>query len=94
MRWRDCHCAWRMQDKTERAIQNATHLLKDVRPDDYPSAHIGELNYMHIDLSDLKSVRQFATEFKSKYDHLDILVNNAGLNSGGKTKQGFEMQVL
>ena len=48
---------------------------------------------MQLDLSDLKAVRQFATEFKQNYNRLDILVNNAGLNTGGKTKQGFETQV-
>lgn len=84
---------WSIQEKTEEAIQRSKQILRDVRPDKYPSAHHGKLVYMHLDLSDLRTVRQFATEFKSKYDHLDILVNNAGLNTGGKTKQGFEMQV-
>jgi NAD(P)-dependent dehydrogenase (short-subunit alcohol dehydrogenase family) len=31
-----------------------------------------------VDLSDLESVRQFATRYNSKHDHIDVLINNAG----------------
>jgi retinol dehydrogenase-12 len=33
--------------------------------------------FMHLDLSNFNSVKNFILEFKSKYDRLDILVNNA-----------------
>ncbi len=33
---------------------------------------------MLADLSSQESIRQFASEFKAKYDHLHVLVNNAG----------------
>ena len=50
---------------------------------------------MHLDLSSLDSVRDFAKEFLSKYSKLNILINNAGVMSCPymKTKDGFEMQI-
>ncbi len=49
---------------------------------------------MHADLSSFASVRQFAEEFKSRYDHLDVLINNAGafFTNFEKTEDGFERQ--
>lgn len=49
---------------------------------------------MILDLESLDSVRQFAAEFKAKYDRLDILVNNAGVMMVpyGTTADGFERQ--
>ncbi|KOB70762.1 Short-chain dehydrogenase [Operophtera brumata] len=35
--------------------------------------------YQHLDLSSLKSVRQFATNIIETEDRLDVLVNNAGI---------------
>lgn len=51
------------------------------------------LIFMKLDLSDLKSIEEFAKEFKSKYQRLDVLLNNAGLFNGERvfTKDGFEM---
>ena len=50
---------------------------------------------MHLDLSSLDSVRNFAKEFLSKYSKLNILINNAGVMACPymKTKDGFEMQI-
>ena len=36
------------------------------------------VDYLLADLSVQAQVRQLATDFKSRYDHLDVLVNNAG----------------
>jgi NAD(P)-dependent dehydrogenase (short-subunit alcohol dehydrogenase family) len=49
---------------------------------------------MKLDLADLKSVRNFADEFKSKYSRLDLLINNAGvmIPPYSKTADGFELQ--
>jgi len=37
---------------------------------------------MEIDTSSQQSIREFAQEFSSKYDHLDVLINNASGNRG------------
>jgi NAD(P)-dependent dehydrogenase (short-subunit alcohol dehydrogenase family) len=49
---------------------------------------------MIVDLASLDSVRNFASEFKAKYDRLDVLVNNAGIMMVpyGQTEDGFERQ--
>lgn len=60
--------------------------------DDYPASTV---DVMKLDLADLSSVRQFASDVKSKYDALHILVNNAGVMALPKrteTVDGFEMQ--
>ncbi|KAI7859995.1 hypothetical protein BDC45DRAFT_587240, partial [Circinella umbellata] len=46
-----------------------------------------------LDLNDLKSIKNFAEIFLSKYDQLHILINNAGtIATGGfqRSKDGFE----
>lgn len=47
-----------------------------------------------VDLASLKSVRQFAEQFKVTHPKLDILINNAGvmMPPEGKTEDGFESQ--
>lgn len=49
---------------------------------------------MLLDLADLKSVEQFAIDFKKSYTKLDLLINNAGVMMPpyGKTKDSFELQ--
>ena len=56
-----------------------------------PSANI---TIMELDLTDLKSVRNFATKFKQNHTRLDVLLNNAGIMMVpyGLTKDGFESQ--
>jgi NAD(P)-dependent dehydrogenase (short-subunit alcohol dehydrogenase family) len=47
---------------------------------------------MICDLSSQTSIRQFASEFKSRHDRLDVLVNNAGvfLRQRSQTEDGIE----
>lgn len=56
--------------------------------------HAAEVKVMHLDLGDLASVRQFASEFTGHFDRLDILINNAGvmIPPYSKTNDGFELQ--
>ncbi len=50
------------------------------------------VDLMTCDLSSMESIRQFAAEFKKKYNRLDVLVNNAGAvyNKREVTPEGFE----
>ncbi|WP_433429708.1 oxidoreductase [Nonomuraea sp. CA-141351] len=50
----------------------------------------GQVEYGHLDLADLASVRRFA----ESVDKVDLLINNAGIGliSRRETKDGFEMQ--
>lgn len=76
--------ACRFQDKAEAAIQQ---IMEDI-----PRA---KLEYIHLDLVDLASVKKFAADFKSRYDRLDVLLNNAGIMMVPyrKTADGFESQL-
>jgi NAD(P)-dependent dehydrogenase (short-subunit alcohol dehydrogenase family) len=53
-----------------------------------------QLEVMEIDLSSLKSVRKFASEFLVNHKQLDVLINNAGVMTPPytKTEDGFELQ--
>ena len=49
-----------------------------------------------LDLASLRSVRNFAQQFKGEHRHLDILVCNAGIMAPperGLTPDGFEQQL-
>jgi len=56
-----------------------------------PNANI---QVMLVDLANLQSVRNFAENFKGKFEKLDLLINNAGVMTPPytKTKDGFELQ--
>lgn len=53
-----------------------------------------DVEVMYIDLADLSTVKNFALEFKSRYNRLDLLINNAGvmIPPRSNTKDGFELQ--
>ncbi len=77
--------ACRNKKKAEAAVQEIAREAQDG----------GDVVAMDLDLSKLKSVRDFAEAYKKKYDRLDVLVNNAGLMAvpRGKTADGFETQI-
>lgn len=54
-----------------------------------------EIDIIQIDLSKLRSVREFAKAYLAKYDRLDLLINNAGVMMPPytKTEDGFELQM-
>lgn len=54
-----------------------------------------DVELMKLDISDLDSVREFADEFKKKYNKLDLLLNNAGIMwppQRNLSKQGYDLQ--
>lgn len=54
-----------------------------------------KIDAMFLDVSDMSSVRVFASNFIAKYQKLDILINNAGLLTAERkcTKEGFEEMI-
>ncbi|KFY43769.1 hypothetical protein V495_03764, partial [Pseudogymnoascus sp. VKM F-4514 (FW-929)] len=61
----------------------------------YPTS-TGHLHFLHLDLSDLSTIKKSAEEFTSKEKRLDVLTNNAGVMippKGSKDAQGFELQL-
>ena len=74
-----------------RSIQKGEQAKADILKQ-HPQAR---LDLMKLDVGDLKSVREFADAFKSKYDRLDILLNNAGVMAIPRqlTPDGFETQL-
>ncbi|KAJ3318734.1 hypothetical protein HDV06_007059 [Boothiomyces sp. JEL0866] len=51
-----------------------------------------KVEFLHLELDDLKTIPVAVKEFLSKHDKLDFLINNAGIaNAGGLTKDGFEV---
>ena len=74
-----------------RNMQKAGIALDAIK-DEIPNA-IVEL--MQLDLASQKSIRTFASIFKTNHHQLDILVNNAGIMMVpyGTTEDGFEQQL-
>lgn len=54
-----------------------------------------KINCMKVDVSSLRAVREFATQFQKQYDRLDLLINNAGIMMSPYklTEDGFEDQL-
>lgn len=54
-----------------------------------------DIEMMVVDLSRLSAVREFASEFRHRYNRLDLLINNAGIMIPpySKTEDGFESQM-
>ncbi|XMB72637.1 SDR family NAD(P)-dependent oxidoreductase [Mycoplasmatota bacterium WC30] len=53
----------------------------------------GSIDLLQLDLSSMKSIREFTEKVKKNYDKIDILINNAGVFSRelAFTNEGFEM---
>lgn len=53
------------------------------------------IDILKLDLADTQSIREFAKNFKAKYNRLDVLINNAGIfvNYPAKTKDGFGLEI-
>ena len=71
----------RSKNRGERAQQE----IKDITNND-------SVDLMLADLSSQKSIQQFVSDFKGKYQNLHVLVNNAGVNLSKRilTEDGIE----
>ena len=81
------YMAARSETKVKAAIEDIQRL--------HPSS-TGELIYLHLDLSDLSTIKQSVRDFLAKESRLDVLWNNAGVMlppPGSKTAQGYELQL-
>jgi len=74
---------------TARDAQKGADALAEIRDRSGSDA----VDVMALDLARLESVREFASQFGDRSDHLDVLVNNAGVMLGSRrtTVDGYEM---
>ena len=74
-----------------RDLNKANEAIDDIKKTN-PEANVSALA---LDLSSLKSVREFVKEFRAKESVLDILINNAGVMAykESKTVDGFETDI-
>ncbi|KAI1155905.1 hypothetical protein F4825DRAFT_406112 [Nemania diffusa] len=79
--------------RSESKAQAAMKEIADATPTTTPS---GNLDFLHLELDDLTSIKASVNEFKSKETKLHVLWNNAGVSRppvGSSSKQGIELQV-
>lgn len=78
----------RSAEKTKQAIS----AIKEAAP-----TSTGNLKYLHLDLSDLASIKNTVDQFLASESKLHVLWNNAGVMSSEKTitmtAQGYEQHV-
>lgn len=74
-----------------RSEEKCTAAAQEIR-DEYPDATV---DWSHLDLADMASIRHFVEAFLGRYDKLHLLINNAGVMMVPelrRTADGFEMQ--
>ncbi|CAG0886737.1 unnamed protein product, partial [Darwinula stevensoni] len=79
-----CHVimACRSRNKTQAVIDN----IHEFRPN-------AKLDFLELDLASMKSVKEFAENFKAQFQRLDYLILNAGIFMVpfARTEDGFEL---
>jgi len=77
----------------ERANEAKKEIVTDLKASN-PNFDENKLKVMILDLSSLKSVKEFAINFTKEYNQLDYLIANAGLVSATyeTTTDGYELQ--
>lgn len=80
-----------MASRSEERTAEAIKIITSSDP-----SNASRLKFIHLDLSDLNSVRSAAQKFAEQETRLGILRNNASVSSepvGSKTKQGVELHI-
>ncbi|KAI4730886.1 NAD(P)-binding protein [Aureobasidium sp. EXF-10728] len=81
------YIAGRSEEKGNKAISEIREAV--------PSSK-GKLEFMHVDLADLTTIKPGVEKFLAKESRLDVLTNNAGVMTppqGSKTSQNYELQM-
>ena len=83
---------------TGRSDDSANKSIEEIREAarDASSASTGQLEYLHLELADLSTIKASAAAFLEKESKLDVLFNNAGVSNpppGSVSKQGYELQL-
>ncbi|RPA84007.1 NAD(P)-binding protein [Ascobolus immersus RN42] len=81
------YIAARSQERAEAAIAR----IKSANPDSK-----GQLHFLHLDLSDLSTIKTSANEFLKKESQLHVLFNNAGVANpppNSRSAQGHELHL-
>ncbi|TFB03034.1 hypothetical protein CCMA1212_004987 [Trichoderma ghanense] len=76
-----------------RSEEKARQAIADIQASGTSS---GSLEFLHLDLADLTSIKASAEEFKAKESKLHVLWNNAGVSqppAGSVSAQGIELQL-
>ncbi|KAI0382804.1 short-chain dehydrogenase [Hypomontagnella monticulosa] len=77
--------------RSEEKGRNAIQSIREA----YPSS-TGKLELLHLDLSDLTTIKKSAETFLANESRLHVLYNNAGVMippRGSKSAQGYELQI-
>ncbi|KAK2816038.1 hypothetical protein FQN49_008046 [Arthroderma sp. PD_2] len=80
------YIAGRSEEKAQKAIKDIQAAVSEG----------GSLEFLHLVLDDLSSIKASAEAFKEKESKLDVLWNNAGVSQpplGSLSKQGIELQL-
>lgn len=79
-----------------RSEEKARQCIEKIKSSKSDSSTSGQLEYLHLELDDLTTIKSSAEDFKSKESKLHVLFNNAGVSLppiGSKSKQGHELMI-
>ena len=80
-----------MASRTQSKAQVAIRAIEST-----PTSTPGQVKFIHLDLSDLSTVKRSAVDFAAQENHLDTLWNNAGvgmIKDNTPSKQGHGQQI-
>lgn len=78
-----------------RSEVNAKKAIDDIKSSS-PAKDVGELEFLHLELDDLTTIKASAEEFMKKESRLDVLWNNAAVSLpplGSVSRQGYELMM-
>lgn len=79
-----------------RSEANAKKAIEQIQASGPESSSTGTLEFLHLQLDDLSSIRASADNFRRRESKLDVLWNNAGVSRppvGSQSQQGHELQL-